>query len=271
MKNSTAFFGLLKPLLMSGLLLLASICQTTAASAAHEVTVPVLRVGTNYFTNATVTAQSATHVMVNYSGGMTMTKMGDLDPEVQRQLGFGPKSAKGPNASGTNATLFGKLNQMANDFVAGMKQALADREAEEMGQPRQRGPYHYENPTWIEKVIGLSIAAEVVFLYLPFCNACRHLCRRAGAPAGILVWLPGWKRFPLFRAVGVSWWWIFLAPGIGWIIFSVRLCEVFQLSRWWAWLLLIPLINWFVFIYFARATKSEDHDPAIALRQGYAA
>ena len=279
MKDSTGIIGLLKPLLMSGLLLLASICQSTAASAAHEVTVPVLRVGTNYFTNATATAQSATHVMVNYSGGMMMTKMDDLDPDVQRQLGVDPSTS----GTGTNATVLGKLNRMANEFVAGMKQALADREAEERGQPPQRGakgPYHFENPTWGEKLIGLSFMGAIFVLYLPFCNACRLLCRRAGAPSNILVWIPGFKRLALYRAIGVSWWWFFLIllpglgqliAGIGWIIFCVRVCEVFQLSRWWAWLLLIPFINWLVFIYFARATKAEDHDPAIALRQGYAA
>jgi hypothetical protein len=68
MKDTPGIVGLLKPLLMSGLLLLASVCQTTAAAAAaHEVTVPVLRIGADYFTNATVTTQSATHVMVSHS------------------------------------------------------------------------------------------------------------------------------------------------------------------------------------------------------------
>jgi hypothetical protein len=62
-----------------------------------------------------------------------------------------------------------------------------------------------------------------------------------------------------------------LIAGIGWIVFSVRLCETFQLSRWWAWLLLIPFINWLVIIYFAKATEGEDREPAIrSMHSGYA-
>src|SRR5262245_41919970 len=205
MKDMTGIVGLLKPLLITGLLLLVSVCQTTVAAVdAHEVTVPVLRVGTDYFTNATVTAQSATHVTVNYSRGMMVAKMGDLDPDVQRQLGLDPGLTKDPNATGTNATLFGKLNKWANGFVAGMKQALADRETK--GPPLSRAPeaksspYSFENPTWGEKLIGLSIVGAIFILYFLFCNACRHLCRRAGTPSNFLVWIPGWKRLALYRA-----------------------------------------------------------------------
>src|SRR5262245_33692640 len=105
MKDTTGSVGLFKPLLMIGLLVLASVCQTTAAADAHEVTVPVLRVGANYFTNATVTtAQSSTHVTVTHSRGMTMAKMADLDPDPQRQLGFDPGPAKGPKATATSGT-----------------------------------------------------------------------------------------------------------------------------------------------------------------------
>src|SRR5207247_5849539 len=57
-------------------------------------------------------------------------------------------------------------------------------------------------------VSGIFVA-EFLF-YLSFSWSCRQLCRRAGHPSSILVWLPGFKQLALFRAMGVSWLWFFL-------------------------------------------------------------
>src|SRR3954462_3823641 len=134
MKDKTATSVRLLKVLASGLVLLASVCQTTAAAAAPKVTVPLLHVGPDYFTNATLTPQSSTHVTVIHSRGMTMAKMADLDPDVQRQLGFEPAPPKGQkavanSAATTNATFLGKLKKMGDNFQAGAEQAQADREA----------------------------------------------------------------------------------------------------------------------------------------------
>jgi hypothetical protein len=300
MKDTTGTVGLLKPLLMAGLLLHVSVCQSTAAAAAnaHEVTVPVLRVGADYFTNAAVTAQSATRVTVIHSRGMLMAKMADLDPDVRRQLGFDPGPAKGSNgtatsAAGTNATVLGKLKTMGDGFLAGVAQAQADRETKgaplfralsEIGkraeQEAKNSSDRFENPSWVQELVGFLILGLVFLLYVLFCKACGHLCRRAGSPSQILVWLPGFKRLALYRATGTSWWWFFigivpvfgqLIAAIAWIVCCVRLCDTFQLSRWWVWLMILPGINWLVFMHFATATKAEDRDPAIrSLTSSYA-
>jgi len=202
MKDTTGTVGLLKPLLMAGLLLHVSVCQSTAAAAAnaHEVTVPVLRVGADYFTNAAVTAQSATRVTVIHSRGMLMAKMADLDPDVRRQLGFDPGPAKGSNgtatsAAGTNATVLGKLKTMGDGFLAGVAQAQADRETKgaplfralsEIGkraeQEAKNSSDRFENPSWVQELVGFLILGLVFLLYVLFCKACGHLCRRAGSP-----------------------------------------------------------------------------------------
>jgi hypothetical protein len=302
MKDATGTgIGLLKALLVASLILLASVSQTTAAAVTSPtVTVPLLRVGSDYFTNATLTPQSAKHVTVMHSRGMTMAKMADLDPEVQQQLGFDPSPTKGSKATAssqasTNATFLGKLKKMGDEFQAGADQAQADREAkgppllralQKMGEDAEqhakdsKAADRFENATWLEKSIGFSILGAIIVLYFLFCNACRHLCRRAGAPSEILIWIPGWKRLALYRATGTSWWWFFLVimpffgpliAGIGWILCCVRLCDAFQQSRWWVWLMLIPVIGWIVFIHFAKASEGEDKEPAIrSMNSGYA-
>jgi hypothetical protein len=297
MKDMTGRVALLKPLLASGLLLLAWACQiSAAATASHEVTVPVLHVGTDYFTNATVTA-SSTHVTVIHSRGMTMAKMADLDPDVQRELGFDPGPVKGAKATAgsqtsTNTSLFGRLKKAGEDFQAGAEQAQTDRETK--GPPLLRAlrdraeqeangatpAERFEKATLVEKLIVLGTFAAIAVLYFLFCNACRQLCRRAGSPSEILVWLPGWKRLALYRATGTSWWWFFLViipvlgqliAFIGWVLCCVRVCDAFRQSRWWAWLMISPLFGWFVFIYFAKASEADDQEPAVrSMNSGYA-
>jgi hypothetical protein len=292
MKNMAETMArLLKGFLASGFVLLASISQIYAAAATTaKVTVPVLHVGQDYFTNATLTPQSATHVTVIHSRGMMLAKMADLDPDVQRQLGYEPAPTKGAKATAssqatTNTTLFGKLKTMGDNFQAGADQAQADREAKgppllrtlkdmgERAQEEAKPADRFQNATLVEKLIAFSILGAVVVLYFFFCNSCRQLCRRAGSPSEILVWLPGWKRLALFRATGTSWWWFFLGilvPGlgpliffIGWVLCCIRLCEAFQQSRWWVWLMIIPFLGWLVFIHFDKASKAEDDEPAV--------
>ncbi len=106
-------------------------------------------------------------------------------------------------------------------------------------------------------------------LYFPFCWSCRQLCRRAGAPSYVLVWLPGLKRLALFRAVGLSWFWFFLGiliPPVGawaWIVCCSRLCETFHRTKWLLLLLIWPLIGWPVFMYLAWASREDENEPAV--------
>jgi hypothetical protein len=288
-------------------LIFASILQTTAAATAAKVTVPLLHVGSDYFTNATLTPQSSTHVTVIHSRGMTMAKMADLDPELQRQLGFEPAPAKGTKVAAnsqtaTNTTVLGKLKRMGDEFQAGANQAQADKESKDSKEPPLFGTLRkmkdeaqqgardarpadrLKNATLVEKLSALATVCGIVGLYFFFCNACRHLCRRAGTPSEYLVWLPVWKRLALYKATGTStawfWLWFFFwwVPGLGWLIGFIgwvlccrRLCEAFQQSRWWVWPMLIPIGGWIVFMHFAHASKDEDNEPAIrSMNSGYA-
>jgi len=268
--------------------------QALAAETPPPVTVPLLHIGPDYFTNATLTLQSPTHVTVLHSRGMTMAKAADLDPDIQQQLGLGPakaSNAKAASETNANRTFLGSLAKSAREFRAGAAQAIADNESKgpplqralaQVGQQHQTGHikpadrFEQASPTerWI--VFGL-IAFDLIFYYF-FSRACSQLCSRAGWPSAVLVWLPGLKRLALYRATSVSWWWVFWgcllfppANFIAWIICCMRLCDAFERTKWWVWLMILPFIGWPVFIYFARTSSAEENEPAMRrMKQGYA-
>jgi uncharacterized membrane protein YhaH (DUF805 family) len=117
--------------------------------------------------------------------------------------------------------------------------------------------------------ICLAVGLTTIILYFPYCWSCRQICRRAGSPSDVLVWLPGWKKLALFRAVYVSWWWFLiglLIPLVGfiaWMVCCERLCETFHKTRWWMLLMIWPVIGWLVFIYLAWSSRADDDEPAI--------
>jgi len=149
-------------------------------------------------------------------------------------------------------------------------------------------------------IIVLSLA--MLGLYVPFCWSCFQLCRRAGYPSMILVWLPGFKRLALYRATDTAWFWFFfplfcwsacrqrivthdpnvdfavwlmffllaLSGAFAWIRCCARLCSLFNKTRWWVLLMIWPVIGWPVFMYLAWSSRAEDNEPAIrAMDRGF--
>jgi len=209
------------------LLSAVSTYQALASEPPPPVTVPVLHVGPDYFTNATLTLQSSTHVTVLYSGGMTMAKVADLDPDIQQKLGLGRGKAstrKTASDTNTNRTFLGSLAKSAREFQAGMEQAIADNESKgpplqrtlaQVGQQKhQTGHFkpgeRFERMSPTEKWILWGILALDLVFYFAFSRACSQLCSRTGFPSAVLVWLPGWKRLALYRVTafpgGGSFW-----------------------------------------------------------------
>jgi len=281
-----------------------------AYAATPEVTVPLLRVGPDYFTNATITPLSSTHVNVLHSRGMTMAKAEDLDPDLQRKLGYdanhskasatppnltqsktSPASAKASwntNSENSSGVPTSKPSTVADSRrVADKKahgsaklqillekvRARAREQEEDGGQVNERRDLN----SIIQQIIGLGVLIAISVVYFLYCHACLQLCRRAGAPSTVLVWLPGFKKLALFRATSVSWWWFFLGfilpiiSLIGWIICCSRLCQTFQRTRWWTLLMIWPMLGWPIFMFFAYTSREDDDEPAIRnLSQGYA-
>lgn len=60
---------------------------------AADETLPVLKVGSDVYSNVTVTAVSATHLSFTHSRGMGSVKLRNLSPELQKQFHFNDEKA----------------------------------------------------------------------------------------------------------------------------------------------------------------------------------
>jgi hypothetical protein len=98
--------------------------------------------------------------------------------------------------------------------------------------------------------------ALMVLLYLSFCHCCRLICKRAGKPAGPLVWLPVLKIFPLLRAAGMSaWWFLSFFALVGFVIVPViwpfKIAKACGKGPAVGLFMLLPVLNILAFLYLA--------------------
>src|SRR5215469_12609036 len=73
-------------------MLVALYCSPLTARG--EETFPVLQVGTQTYTNVTVTSKTSNYVFIVHSTGMQSVKIADLPPDIQDQLGYHPAPPK---------------------------------------------------------------------------------------------------------------------------------------------------------------------------------
>ena len=100
-------------------------------------------------------------------------------------------------------------------------------------------------------------------VYLFYCYCCILICRKAGHPPGVLVWLPLLKLLPMLRAAGMSRWWFLaffvpvlnLVPAILWCF---KIAKARGKSVWIGVLLLFPVTNLFAFLYLAFSDGAAD-------------
>jgi thioredoxin-related protein len=62
-------------------------------AARADEKLPVLKAGSEVYSNVTVTTVTATDIYFTYSGGMANVKLGKLDPALQKHFGYNPKKA----------------------------------------------------------------------------------------------------------------------------------------------------------------------------------
>lgn len=266
--DATSRWKFLLPLAVASVL-----CAVGNANGANEQ-LPVLVVRGTTYTNVVVTDKTATVLFFRHSRGIATAKAGDLDAEAQVRFGFVvPKEAPLTNPlPGTQP----RINPPSRETLEAIPSEPADPNAE-----LPKAETETDGDEWARcfnlspkgelacEVIGAVLLLMMIGLYVPFCQSCRNLCRRAGAPSHVLVWLPDLKRLALFKAAGVPWMWYFLGRSIplvgpvAWIVCCRRLCDIFHQSRWWTLLMFIPVLGWPVFMYFSHLSRAEDDEPAV--------
>jgi hypothetical protein len=228
---------------------------------AAEEKFDVLQIGTQTFSNVTVTTKAKQYVFLLHSAGMASIKVSQLPPEVLEKLGYTTPAAK----------------VTTNTAVVWAKQEIAKintPQVRELG--KQLGQKWRGKPLAALSAIGLigprlivAVLGIALLLYLFQCYCFMLICRKTGQRPGILIWLPVAQVFPLLRAAGMSGWWFLalLVPVLN-LVASVLWCFKIAKARgksvWVGVLLVLPITSLFAFLYLAFSNgvaSDEDEEP----------
>ena len=227
----------------------------------------MLQIGTRTYTNVTVTTKAKGYIFILHAGGMASIKVAELPLDLQVQFGYA--SAPAPKF-GTNSAAGWVKKEMAKLDV-GQVTNLSKQFQQWQAHPPPHlaglvGPSGKPNYALLA---GVLLGYLLMYLFASYCAML--ICRKAGHPPGILIWLPCLKVFPLFRAAGMSYWWILalfvpllnLVPVLLW---PLKIAKARGKSVWVGILLFVPVANLFAFLYLAFSDggpADEEEEPKI--------
>jgi hypothetical protein len=247
---------------LTGPILAALLMLLPKARGVMEEKFDVLQIGTQTYSNVTVTTKAKNYVFLLHSAGMASIKVSQLPPDLLEKLGYA--TAKTPQPATNTVVLWAKKEiarinpPQVKDLSRQLEQKWRERASAKLAA------MHLTVLTLVTALLGVGL-----LLYLFYCYCCMLICRKAGGSPGILVWLPVVQVLPLLRAAGMSSWW-FLAccvPGLN-IVVQVLWCFRIAKARgknvWVAVLLLLPVTNIFAFLClaFSNSTPSGENQEA---------
>lgn len=229
---------------------------------AAEEKLDVLRTKTGVYLNVTVMTKTTNYLFIVHSRGMTSLRVEDLLPETQHRLGLAPtNSATGP----TNTTSKWATQEVAGISMPRIKALGKQAEQKWRAQPVAKvSAKDLLRSKLIYPLLGVML---LIYLFGCYCNGL--ICRKAGYPPGVLIWVPVLEWIPRLRAAGMSAWW-FLALFVpvfnlvALILWPLRIAKARGKSIWVGVLLLLPITNLFAYLYLAFADGipgEEDGGP----------
>ena len=220
-----------------GLMVIAAVPWTSLAEVEHHFS--VLQIGTQAYSNVTVTTCAKDYVFVHHSKGMTNIKVAELPPEIRETLGYASQKPK----NNTNAWTSQALTKLQSPQVKDLA-ALLPVTAEP-------GQGITLDPKWLW---GLGVFMLLFYFFWSYCAML--ICKKVGNPGSPLIWVPVLQLIPLLRAAKMSGWWfvLFLVPFgnlVAQIVWSVKIVQARGKGILCMISLLLPVTNLFAFMYLA--------------------
>ena len=217
------------------------------ASTASDEKFESLRVGTNLYSKVIVLNKTRRDVFISHAQGMASIKVRDLDEATQGKLGY---QVEPPRQTPVEKVI------QASDLT----RFESDPRVQELEEHLVREAQPYldlldENTTY-------GLVGCIILSYLLFSFLCRCICVKTSNPPSPLIWIPFFKQIPLFKAAGMSGWWILsnFVPGlflIAYIIWSIRIAESRAKNVFWGVMLLFPVTNILAFLYLALSSDGR--------------
>jgi hypothetical protein len=211
-----------------------------------------ITIGTQTYSNVTVTTQNKDYVFLLHSRGMLNVKVADLSIETKQLLGYEQKPPPQTPSEWAKKTMV-KLDQP---------------EVREMQQKLSATSLHLRG---IKHVLSPNMIGLLLLIYLFFCYCSKLICEKAGHRPGALIWLPILQMIPLLRAAGMSPLWLlaFLVPIVhiaAQIIWCVKISQARGKGVLTTILLILPFTGFFAYLYLAFSeAKDSDDDKRIQL------
>ena len=228
-----------------------------AVAADKDETFEVLQIGTQTYSNVTITTKSKTSVFFTHSGGMANVKTSDLPPQVKEQLGFAEEQPR----IRTNSPAVWAKNALARMETPKVKEV--ERQVEEKW--RAYFPDGVATMPPIDQATLGMLIGSLVLLHLCFSFCYMSICKKTGIQPGVMVWLPILQIFPLLRAAKMSYGW-FLALFVPLLNLLVPIIWCFKIAKArgksavLGFLLILPLTSLFAFLYLAFSDRAGGNE-----------
>lgn len=236
----------------------------SGALAAVEETFPLLQIGTQVYTNVTITTKAKNYIFVLHAGGMTSIKISDVPAELRSQLGYDGKQNQKAGAHSPAAWAKAGVAKLRPQQVREFREQLA-----QAWHGNKAGGVPLTALVNIKALLILT--GTLLLIYLFNCYCLMLICQKAGHPPGPLVWIPVVQFLPLLRAAGMSGWWFLghLLPVLNlvtFVLWAVNIAKARGKSGWVAFFLILPLTSFFAILYLAFSTGAaveEDAEPEV--------
>ena len=239
-----------KRLKLSGLIGIIAAAGTLTLPAVQELKFPLLKIGTDTLTNATVTTRNKDYVFILHSGGMANYKVAALSAEALETLGYNAVVKPKAQTNAVTAWAKGTISNLQNERVKALEESLKARLPATSTLVK------------VDPVILCAIAACMLLSYAFFCYCSLLICKKVGMEPGVLVWIPVLQLVPLVRAAGMAPVWVvaFLIPLlnlVAQVVWSFKISKARGKNAGLAVLLMLPVTNILAFIYLAFSSSAQ--------------
>lgn len=227
--------------------------NSKASGASAEQHFDTITIGTQTYSNVTVTTKNKSYVFLLHSAGMLNVKVSELTQEEKEILGY---EARKPATNAAVAWAKTTIQKIESPQIRNIHQNLQKGAAPDMAK-------------WMSKSLGLPVligfGVAMLAFYLFICYCCMLICKKTGNEPGALIWFPVLQMFPLLKAAGMSpvWFVAMLLPIlnlVAHIVWCFKISQARGKSIWTAICLLLPVTSIFAFFYLAFSNGSNSQE-----------
>jgi len=228
--------------------------------AVGEVMIPLLKTSSGEFKNVKIFSRTGTHLSFSHENGTAVIKVADVESESLAALEQSNAGAAEPTNQVPGAMVMVKVQPKPTPdpaWLAQIKQGFSKLRME--SAPLEMTPRQ-----------GWILLGAIVFAGWFYCLCASLICKKAGRPGGLLVWLPLLQMIPMFRAAKMSGWWFLgmfipLLNLVGQVLWCVKITQARGKGFFTAVMLILPGTNIFAFLYLALSNGHADEESTFAL------